>query len=39
VGALDLEPLVTHRYPLEQIDAAIETSRSGAAGRVVLDLA
>ena len=39
VGALDLEPLVTHRYPLEQIDAAIETTRSGAAGRVVLDLA
>jgi S-(hydroxymethyl)glutathione dehydrogenase / alcohol dehydrogenase len=39
VGVLDLEQLVTHRYPLEQIDAAIETTRSGAAGRVVLDLA
>jgi Zn-dependent alcohol dehydrogenase len=38
VGALDLEPLVTHRYSLGEIDAAIETARSGAAGRVVLEL-
>jgi S-(hydroxymethyl)glutathione dehydrogenase/alcohol dehydrogenase len=38
-GTLDLEPLVTHRYPLEAIDAAIETMRSGMAGRVVLELA
>jgi Zn-dependent alcohol dehydrogenase len=38
VGMLELEPLVTHRYRLEQIGAAIETTRSGIAGRVVLDL-
>jgi Zn-dependent alcohol dehydrogenase len=39
VGKLDLAPLVTHRFPLEQIHAAIEASRSGTAGRVVLELA
>ena len=37
-GKLDLEPLVTHRYRLEEIEEAIETTRSGNAGRVVLDL-
>jgi Zn-dependent alcohol dehydrogenase len=39
IGMLDLDPLVTHRYPLEAIDTAIEVMRSGAAGRVVLELA
>jgi S-(hydroxymethyl)glutathione dehydrogenase/alcohol dehydrogenase len=39
VGMLDLNPLVTHRYPLDEIHAAIEVTRSGAAGRVVLELA
>ena len=38
-GRLDLAPLVTHRYPLAQIAAALDTTRSGIAGRVVLDLA
>ena len=38
-GLLDLAPLVTHRYRLEQIAEALETTRSGRAGRVVLDLA
>jgi len=38
-GKLDLAPLVTHRYPLEEIGEALETTRSGTAGRVVLDLA
>jgi S-(hydroxymethyl)glutathione dehydrogenase / alcohol dehydrogenase len=38
VGALDLESLVTHRYPLQEIHTAIETTRSGTAGRVVLGL-
>ncbi len=37
-GLLDLAPLVTHRFPLERLGEAIETMRSGAAGRVVLDL-
>jgi Zn-dependent alcohol dehydrogenase len=38
-GKLDLAPLVTHRFRLEEIDAAIEATRSGQAGRVVLELA
>ena len=37
-GKLGLEPLVTHRYRLEEIEEAIEATRSGNAGRVVLDL-
>jgi Zn-dependent alcohol dehydrogenase len=37
-GKLDLAPLVTHRYRLEEIGEALETTRSGRAGRVVLDL-
>src|SRR5262249_43515871 len=38
-GKLDLAPLVTHRYRLDDIGTAIEATRSGSAGRVVLDLA
>ena len=38
-GKLDLAPLVTHRFPLDEIAEAIETTRSGTAGRVVLELA
>jgi Zn-dependent alcohol dehydrogenase len=37
-GKLDLARLVTHRYRLEEIGEALETTRSGRAGRVVLDL-
>ena len=37
-GKLGLEPLVTHRYRLEEIEEVIEATRSGNAGRVVLDL-
>ena len=38
-GKLDLAPLVTHRFGLDDIGEAIETTRSGTAGRVVLDIA
>ena len=38
-GKLDLAPLVTHRFGLDDIAEAIETTRSGTAGRVVLDIA
>jgi Zn-dependent alcohol dehydrogenase len=37
-GKLGLEPLVTHRFGLRDIGHAIETTRSGAAGRVVVEL-
>src|SRR5262249_56126540 len=37
-GKLDLAPLVTHRFRLDEIETAIEATRSGTAGRVVLDL-
>ncbi len=37
-GKLDLAPLVTHRLPFDEIAEAIETTLSGTAGRVVLDL-
>jgi Zn-dependent alcohol dehydrogenase len=37
-GRLDLSPLVTHRFGLEQVDEAVATTGSGQAGRVVLEL-
>ena len=37
-GLLDLSPLVTHRFPLSAIAEAVETTRSGQAGRVVVEL-
>ena len=38
-GKLDLAPLVTHRFSLGEIGEALEATRSGTAGRVVLQLA
>ncbi len=38
-GDLDLASLVTHRFPLERINEAVELTASGEAGRVVLELA
>lgn len=37
-GLLDPTPVVTHRFQLEQIGAALETIRSGAAGKVILEI-
>jgi Zn-dependent alcohol dehydrogenase len=37
-GLLDLAPLATHRYRLEEVGEALETTRSGTSGRVVLDV-
>jgi Zn-dependent alcohol dehydrogenase len=37
-GKLDLASLVTHRFRLDEIGEALETTRSGTAGRVVLEL-
>jgi L-iditol 2-dehydrogenase len=36
-GQLNVRPLVTHHFPLEQIDAAFHTTRSGAGLRVVVE--
>jgi Zn-dependent alcohol dehydrogenase len=38
-GRLSLEGLVTHEFPLYEINAAIDLEGSGAAGRVLIDIA
>lgn len=35
-GLLDPTPVVTHQFPLEEIDQALAAIRSGAAGKVIL---
>ncbi len=35
-GAVDLRPLVTHRFPLERYEEAFETMASGRSGKVML---
>jgi L-iditol 2-dehydrogenase len=35
-GRMNVRPLVTHQFPLEQIDAAFSTTRSGAGLRVLV---
>ena len=37
-GRLKLDDLITHRYPLDKVNEAIETVKSGKAGRVVLEM-
>jgi len=37
-GLLDPTPVVTHQFPLEQADAALDAIRSGAAGKVIFDI-
>jgi S-(hydroxymethyl)glutathione dehydrogenase / alcohol dehydrogenase len=39
LGRIDLAAMVTHRFPLEAVNEAIAMTASGAAGRVVLELA
>jgi len=38
-GAFDPTPVITHRFPLEQADEAIAAIKSGAAGKVIFDIA
>ncbi len=38
-GAFDPTPVITHRYPLECYDEAIRAIRTGAAGKVVFEVA
>lgn len=35
---LDPTPVITHRFPLEQVDDALDAIRSGAAGKVILEI-
>jgi threonine dehydrogenase-like Zn-dependent dehydrogenase len=35
---LDPTPVITHRFPLEEIDTALEAIASGAAGKVILEI-
>lgn len=37
-GKLKLDNLITHRYPLEQVNEALDMVRSGHAGRVILEM-
>jgi threonine 3-dehydrogenase len=38
-GMLDPRPVITHRFPLAQIDEALAVIRSGDAGKVILEIA
>lgn len=38
-GRLNLDRLITHRFPLSEINAALDTVRSGVAGRCALQMA
>jgi threonine 3-dehydrogenase len=37
-GRLDPTPVITHRFPLEEIHGALDAIASGAAGKVVLEI-
>lgn len=38
-GELDPRPVITHRFPLEQIADAIQVIKDGSAGKVILEVA
>lgn len=38
-GILKLDELITHRFPLDQVNEALDVVRSGVAGRVILEMA
>lgn len=38
-GLLKLKELITHRFPLEDVNEALDIMRSGAAGRIILEMA
>ena len=38
-GQLDPRPVITHRFPLEQIAEAIQVIKDGQAGKVILEMA
>jgi threonine 3-dehydrogenase len=38
-SGLDIAPVITHRFPCEEFEAAFETMRSGRSGKVILEWA
>jgi threonine 3-dehydrogenase len=34
---LDISPIITHRFPIDQFQEGFEVMRSGRSGKVVLD--
>jgi len=38
-GLLDPRPVITHQFPLAQIDQALAANRSGDAGKIILEIA
>ena len=38
-GQFDPTPVITHRFPLEEADAAIAAIKSGDAGKVIFEIA
>ena len=38
-GQFDPTPVITHRFPLDQISEAIKVIKDGAAGKVILEIA
>jgi len=37
-GLLDIEKIITHTFPLEEINAAFDLLQSGKAGRIIIDI-
>jgi S-(hydroxymethyl)glutathione dehydrogenase/alcohol dehydrogenase len=37
-GKLSFDGIITHEFPLDEINAALDLVRSGAAGRVLISL-
>ena len=37
-GGLDVSPVITHRFPLEEFEAAFTALRSGEASKIILDV-
>jgi len=37
-GLLRIDKLITHRFPLERVNEALDTVRSGCAGRIILEM-
>jgi threonine 3-dehydrogenase len=38
-GKIDIAPVITHHFPMEQFDRAFETAASGTAGKSIFDVA